>query len=308
MTGVLRAGPLAGDIDSVNHAGVAVRDLDRASAEFERLGFTLTPLSMHSGALEPGAPVRPYGSGNRCAVFRRSYLEVLAHVRTELPDFFVRGFLARFEGPHIICFGCADIDVLARRLDENAVRNSGVIPLRREVEALRDDVPTTETARFQVVHFERGGTPEGLIQATKHLDPHLIHQQRYLSHPNGALDLVEVALAVRAGDVAASVERYGRYLGSEPTWSDEVATFTLPLGRVVIMPERIARLRYGQPPPALPALVALGVAVADLDATAKLFANRSITVRETDGGILTRAAGTTILFEPERGACHGREI
>ncbi len=28
-----------GDIDSVNHVGVAVRDLDRASALYEALGF-----------------------------------------------------------------------------------------------------------------------------------------------------------------------------------------------------------------------------------------------------------------------------
>jgi hypothetical protein len=297
-----QAEPLPGDIDSINHAGVAVRDLDRASAEFERLGFTLTPLSLHSGALEPGAPVRPYGSGNRCAVFRRSYLEVLAHVRTDLPDFFVRGFLARFEGAHIVCFGCADIQAPARRLDQNAVRNSGVIPLRRDVETLRAGEPRTETARFHVLHFERGGTPEGLIQATQHLDPHLIHQPRYRAHANGALDLAEVALAVRPGDVAATAQRYQRYLGRPPAWSDDIATFTLPLGRLVIMPERQARLRYGQPPPALPALVALGVAVADLDATARLLANHAVTVRETDTGLLTSAAGTTILFEPERGA------
>ena len=62
---------------TLDHAGVAVRDLDAAEAAYRRLGFNLTPRSIHSGAVEPGGPVVPWGSGNHCAMFADGYLEVV---------------------------------------------------------------------------------------------------------------------------------------------------------------------------------------------------------------------------------------
>ena len=35
--------------DSLDHVGIAGRDLDAMAAAFERLGFQLTPLARHSG-------------------------------------------------------------------------------------------------------------------------------------------------------------------------------------------------------------------------------------------------------------------
>ena len=63
---------MAADIDSVNHVGLVVADLSAAAARFEAMGFTLSELSMHKGATEPGRPAEPFGSGNRCAVFPKN--------------------------------------------------------------------------------------------------------------------------------------------------------------------------------------------------------------------------------------------
>jgi len=53
----------------LDHVGVAIKDLERGRAIYQRLGFRLTARSIHSGSREPGGPVEPWGSGNHCAMF-----------------------------------------------------------------------------------------------------------------------------------------------------------------------------------------------------------------------------------------------
>ena len=69
----------------LDHVGVAVNDLDVGREVYERLGFTLTPRSIHSGSKTPGGPVEPWGSGNHCAMFRDGYLELIGLTDPDLP-------------------------------------------------------------------------------------------------------------------------------------------------------------------------------------------------------------------------------
>ncbi len=62
----------------LDHIGVAIKDLERGRAAYERLGFKLTPRSIHRGSPTPGAPVVPFGSGNHCAMVHEGYLEVVS--------------------------------------------------------------------------------------------------------------------------------------------------------------------------------------------------------------------------------------
>ena len=71
---------LAGDIDSVNHVGIAVRSLDEAADRYQALGFVLSPLSVHSGSKTPGEPPQLMATGNRCAIFPNNYIELLGIV------------------------------------------------------------------------------------------------------------------------------------------------------------------------------------------------------------------------------------
>ena len=86
-----------GDIDRVNHVGVAVRHMDKAEARYEALGFTLSPLSVHSGSMKPGEPVKPMATGNRCAIFPNNYIEVLGVVNPGLPSWGWMKFVEKFE-------------------------------------------------------------------------------------------------------------------------------------------------------------------------------------------------------------------
>lgn len=59
--------PAAGKVN-LDHVAHFVPHIDSASAALERLGFTLTPFSAQSHRLEPGGPVLPAGTANRCVM------------------------------------------------------------------------------------------------------------------------------------------------------------------------------------------------------------------------------------------------
>jgi hypothetical protein len=257
-----------GDIDSVNHLGIAVRDMDAACALYERLGFQLTPLSVHSGSSKPGEPVQPMATGNRCAVFPHNYIEVLGIVNPGALDWGWSRFIDRFEGAHIICFGCKDAEVVAARLSAANVGNSGVIALQRDIgtpEGMR-------TARFDCVHFDGAATPEGLIQAARHRNPEYVHQPRYLEHANGATSLAGLLLVTE--NPRATAERYALLTGQPLGEIDGLAAIELPLVTTLrfASPEEAGRRLPGTLLSPAPSIVAATFPVKDLAAARKLVA------------------------------------
>ncbi len=195
----------AGDIAEVNHVGVAVHDMAAAAQVFESLGFVLTPISAHKGALSPHESVAPLGSANRCAVFENDYLEVLTHADAARPDPRQTRFLARHEGAHIICYATNDTEATDRRLRASGVPTSGVIPLQRDV----DTPDGVRTARFERVQIGAADAPEGLMQVARHLTPEFIHQARYCRHPNGVIGIAETLIV--ADDPVECIARHARY-------------------------------------------------------------------------------------------------
>ena len=276
---------IAGDIDSVNHVGVAVRDLDAASARYEALGFTLSPLSVHFGSTKPDEPPEPLATGNRCAIFPHNYIEVLGVVNPGRPDWSWGKFLNRFQGGHIICFGCKDANVVHDRVSTTDIKTSDVIALQR-------DIGTQEgvrTARFDCVHFDRDATPEGLIQAARHRNPEYVHQQRYLTHANGARALAEVVLATSAPEAYA--RRYETLTNRKAQKRGDRWEIDLPLvTRLLFMsPEEIGMFLPGSlfsPPPSI---AAMGFEVEDLARTEDVLAKGQFTTIKADGRLIVPA-------------------
>lgn len=256
---------MTGDIDSVNHVGVAVRDMDEGTARYEALGFTLTPLSVHSGSSKPGEPVQPMATGNRCAMFPNNYVEVLGIVNPGRPDWGWGKFVSRFQGAHIICFGCKDAGVVDQRVSGNGIKTSGVIALQRDVETPEG----MRTARFDCVHFDAAAMPEGLIQAARHRNPEYIHQPRYLSHANGATALSEVVLV--STDPAAFAAKYERLTGQRAKQDGRRRSIDLPLVTrlTFIGIEEIAGAIPGSLVAPPPCIAAMGFTVKDLGQTAR---------------------------------------
>lgn len=285
------------DIDRIDHSVLYTTDMDATATTYEALGFTLTPLSMHMGSDRPGGERKPMGAGNRCALFGRTYLELLGLFGDGSVDpWNIRPLIAQYEGLHGCSFGCEDAEAVEKRLREAGLSPSGVLPLQRDVET----PDGMATARFQAVHLDRALTPEGLIHIARHLTPELIHQPRYLHHANGATQLHSVLLVVDDADLEATVARYARTLGTEPVAEGPRHVLPLPVGRMeIVAVSAFGDVLPGEPVPALPYFAGQAVAVKDIGVARALVEGNGFTVRELPGGFFVgagEARGAAIAF------------
>ena len=154
---------------AIDHAVIAVRDLDAAATDFRKLGFTLTPRGHHS-----------IGSQNHCIMFGSTYLELLvAPVAHPWLDYY-RAF---GEGLAAIALSTEDADATYAELKSKGARPP--MDLSRPVEG--------GVARFRLVRIE--GSPQ--IFFVQHLTRQLVWRAEWQRHANGALELVYAALSAK---------------------------------------------------------------------------------------------------------------
>jgi catechol 2,3-dioxygenase-like lactoylglutathione lyase family enzyme len=283
------------DIDNINHVGMAVRDLAATAQRYEAMGFQLTPYSPHSAAWKPGDPVQPLGSGNRCIMFKNTYLEILASEDARRPAARITDFLKRHQGAHIICFDCRDCDAVDVRVRGLGIETSGVIPLQREI----DTPEGVRTAKFVRTQFDPKGSPEGYIQASTHLTPQYIYQPRYIHHANGCFRLSEAVLVVE--DAAAFERKYRQYLGMVPAHEGKAIRFRLELGTTLTVVELrdVGEMLPGTLLPPIPGIAAVGFRTPALAALNDRLSGHGFTVTPVGDRILVpaeEACGVAMLF------------
>lgn len=286
------------DIDNINHVGMVVRDLTATVARYEAMGFQLTPFSAHSGAWKPGDQLQRFGSGNRCVMFANNYLEILASESRERQAPRLAQYLKRHQGAHIICFNTEATPAVDARLRGLGISTSGVIPLQRDI----DTPDGMRTAKFERVQFAPDDSPEGYIQAARHLTPQYIYQPRYIEHPNGCTSLSEACIV--ADDARAFAEKYARYLGTSPVETDGAFRFRLPLGAMLtLLPSRQAAQSFpGSLLPPLPAIVAVAFRTNDLASLRARLTRGGFTLLESGHRIgvpAEEASGVVVMFEQQ---------
>ncbi len=178
---------------SLDHIGLACRDLDVTASLYERLGFTLTPRATHYAPGPLGTP-EPTGTGNRCAMFREGYLELIAQIDPDRPSTTLARMLARHEGLHIIAFSIDDEQAELARLRAAGIAIDGVAWLERPI-AIDGKI---ESARF--ARLPLPDAPEGKLQLIRHLTPELLWRRDLLSHANRVVALEEVVCAAAKPD------------------------------------------------------------------------------------------------------------
>jgi 4-hydroxyphenylpyruvate dioxygenase-like putative hemolysin len=154
---------------AIDHALIAVRDLDAAAANFRALGFTLTPRGHHS-----------IGSQNHCIMFGSTYVELLAAPVSHAWLDYYRSF---GEGLAAIALATADADVAYRELQ--AIGAKPPMDLSRPVQG--------GVARFRLVQME--GAPQLFL--VQHLTRELVWRREWQAHANGAAELTGVALTAK---------------------------------------------------------------------------------------------------------------
>ncbi len=257
----------------LDHVGVGARNLAELAATYQRLGFTLTPMARHRGK----------ATANRCIMLQHGYLELIAPVDPAVPDR-LHDQLDRYAGLHIIALGIEDSAATLARLNRAGFDIPAITPLERPVD---EADPNGPQARFERIPLP--DAPEGTIQLIKHLTREAIWQPWFTSHPNAAVALEEVVLAVPVpAETAARVSR----LAGLPVMPDPVGGFVMPMqrGRVrMLPPEAIGAVYPGVTAPAAPAIMGMTVVTAD----------RCAALRPLLAGLASRPVGEGVLVLPE---------
>ena len=275
--------PQAGQI-FLDHVGWFVPDMDAASVAFNRLGFPLTPFTVHMNEQADGSRV-PSGTANRCAMIRRGYLEVLTRV-PEVESAITAQMdagLARYTGLHLIAFTVGDTEAATEQL-----RNAGFAP--EPPVALRRPMPLDAggegTAAFSVIRLPSDAMAEGRVQVLSQDTPDVVWQPSVTADENG-LDMLS-GLLICADDPEEAAVRYERFTGKPKQVQGRGYRIDLDRGRLTICdPADCHRLLPGIDIPGMPFIAAVSIRSADIDATRSFLAAEDVPlVGDTDGCVI----------------------
>jgi Glyoxalase-like domain len=270
---------------ALDHVGVVTRHLAALAAQYQRLGFTLTPLARQADGR----------IGNRCAMLHRSYIELLAVVDPNVGSATLDRFLARYAGIHILAFAMDDAQATLARLRRAGIEAPSISQLERGTD---DMDPAAARARFALIQLP--DQPEGRINLVQHLTPGALWQEGFLRHPNNATTLSEVLVAV--AEPADTAARFSRLVGC-PAIPDPVGGFALDLtdGRVRLLPDTVLHsVLPDSDMGGLPRIAGLTLRTTDGNAAvARLLAERDIAHRVLDDALLVApgaAGGVALRF------------
>jgi hypothetical protein len=217
-----------GDEIFLDHVAHFVRDRDAARQALARCGFAPTPISIQVNADASGSQ-RPTGTGNVTVMFERGYTEVLFKT-SDTP--LAREFDAMLEqhaGLHLAAFAVADAEAAHRRLAARGFRVRDLVNMSRPVETEAGP----GTAAFTIARVQPGVMPEGRIQMLTHHTEQAVWQKRWLSHPNSAIGLIDVVVAV--ADVEEAAQRFARFTGRTAKRTPGGAVLYLDRGGVYLV-------------------------------------------------------------------------
>jgi hypothetical protein len=264
----------------LDHVGHFVRDPQAASRALARAGFAPTPVSIQV-LPDPEAAPRPTGTGNVTAMFSGGYIEMLFKTADTALGRELEAALARHAGVHLAAFAVADAAAAHRRLASAGFRMQPLVHMQRPVET--GGAPGI--AAFTLARLEAGQMPEGRIQILTHRTEAMVWQPRWLSHPNGAVALTDVIIAVR--DLEDAARRFARFTGREAMSSPPGAIIELDRGRVQLLTaEAFTRKLPDVPIPSLPFVGAYGIRVASLAVICDMLERNGLRTRRSDHGLV----------------------
>ena len=287
--------PSAGKLN-IDHIAHFVPHIDAASSALEQAGFTLTPFSAQSHRLEPGGPLVPAGSGNRCVMLREGYLEFLTPTADTPIANQLRTAIQRYTGVHLIAFGSADADADHMRLDKNGFAPLPTVALQRQIGTEQSE----ETARFSVVRVPPGTMAEGRIQYCQQHTPQWLWQGRWTAHANGARGLAGVIICV--ADPQEAAQRYARFTGLLAQFGNDQWRINTQRGALLFVTAEQLQGALGVSAPAQPWIAGYVLTTDDLALTRSRLKAGACNARDLDATHLQlewpNALGGLVIFQP----------
>lgn len=218
----------AGDEVFLDHVAHFVGDPEAARRALIRCGFAPTPVSIQVNS-DPSAGTHPSGTGNITAMFQRGYAEVLFKTaETPLAREF-DAMLDEYPGLHLAAFAVTDAAAAHRRLAASGFAVRDLVRMSRPV----DSEAGHATAAFTIARVEPGVMPEGRVQMLTHHTEQAVWQERWLTHPNSAIGLIDAVIAV--ADVMEAAQRFARFTGRAATRTSGGAVVPLDRGGVYLV-------------------------------------------------------------------------
>ncbi|MEP3333211.1 VOC family protein [Sedimentitalea sp.] len=165
-------------VKGVDHCFALVDDLDAAAAQYEALGFTLSPRGTHSA-------IR--GTANYTIMFPNDYFELLGILTpTELNAPRREVLAAKGQGLHAIACRIDTADAAAAALEEIGIATKMLGSFSRPV-----DLPdgSEGVASFSTVAFTPEETPRGTVFMCEHRSRDTVWVPELLTHANTACGL-----------------------------------------------------------------------------------------------------------------------
>ena len=191
-------------ISGLDHAVIAVRDLDVARGAFAKMGFKLAPRGEHST-----------GSSNHNILFEKDYVELLTVPESNPTQAYFHEFLQQSEGLAGLALGGTDINAAYKSLHTKGFDPSRPLELSRKVR----QGSRTGTAEFALTNISKYTTPGAQIFICQHFTRELVWLPELQKHPNGATGIAAVAIV--ADNVAYVAGVYAKLFGRWPEPIDE---------------------------------------------------------------------------------------
>ena len=172
------------NIIGIDHAVVAVKDLDSAATIWRKLGFTLSPRGTHSAKM---------GSGNYTIMLDPDYVELLGVIADTEHNAPLRAFIAqRGEGVERIAFTAVDSAAGAEEITARGYKALGPTDFERPV-TLPDG--SVSAAKFRVFQWPIEEAPGGLrIFVCQHKTRETVWIPELMVHANSAKRLKQVLI------------------------------------------------------------------------------------------------------------------
>ncbi len=282
----------------IDHLVIAVRDLDRARATYQRLGFTLTPEARH-----------PFGTKNSLVQLQGAFLELVslgdsAAISEPTPERFSfaafnRDYLAKRDGLSMLVLKSRDANV-----DHAEFATQGLAvyePIHFERVARAPDGTERKVAFTMSFTSEPRILDAGFFTCQHHF-PENFWRAEYQSHPNGARSIESAAMVARDPNDVREFLAHLTGVSDVKSTSHGMA-FDTGEGRIQVLTPRDAQAFFceaiASEPESGPRFIGYSIGVADLAATAAFFWERAIPFAEGPGRLVVPAAeacGAAVAF------------
>ncbi len=261
----------------IDHLVLAVRDLDRARAFYEKLGFTVTPRALH-----------PWGTANHLVQLNGCFLEILgvadaAKIAPHGAGTFSfgahnRDFLARREGMAMLVFQSHD----ARR-DQAEFAAAGLAtyaPFDFGRDARLPDGTIARVA-FSLAFATDPRMPDQAFFTCQQHAPRYFWKREFQVHANGARTIAEAVMV--APDPPALADFFAKLQGSESVRTkDGALDVATARGRITVLTPAAFECRFPgegsrlSDAPASPHFAAVSIACGDIEHAANILARNDV--------------------------------